>query len=109
MNVRSLGAAAGLRADIGSGKAGDRTGSPDSAAASLCADAGALRARPTGEEVRTARAREVRQRPAGSAAAGALKPRAGGSFRSKRRAWIAILTILSLALIGFLLLRAVAR
>ncbi len=102
--------AAKLRGDIDTGKAGDKIGFPDPAAAPLGTDAEAGGASPSPEEVRKAHRHEVERHPSGPAAASdprQISSRGASPFR--RRGWIAILMIIGLVLTGFLLFYAVLQ
>lgn len=66
--------AAKLRDDIDRGRAGDKVGFPDPAAAPLGTDAEAGSAGPTREQVRTARRYEVEKRPDGPTVASGPRP-----------------------------------
>ncbi|RKF12646.1 hypothetical protein D6850_16940 [Roseovarius spongiae] len=95
--------AARLREDIDSGKAGDKVGFPDPAAAPLGTDAEAGGATPGSEEVRTARRHEVDARPDSAESAQGPRPVSAGGSGSRRGAWMAVAAVVALALLALIL------
>lgn len=97
-----------LRDHIDRGKAADKIGFPDPAAAPLGTDAEAGGVSPEPEEIRRAERQEVDSRPAGPKSASQPRPIDSGLKPHRpRRPWIILLVLLGMGLAVFFVLLAI--